>query len=88
MAYWIQVAFAANSSIPFLTTGGGHGFAITLGRLHSGIELDLSNFDHVSVDAKANTLTIGGAVRFRDVLDPLGQAHKELRGFLDCRRGP
>lgn len=75
----MQVGYAAKSSTPFLSTGGGHGFAITLGRLHHGIELDLSNFKNVSVDADANTLTIGGAVRFRDVVEPLGQAHKELR---------
>jgi hypothetical protein len=49
--------------------------------LHKGIELDLGNFDKVSVDADANTLTIGAAVRFRDVVGPLGKAKKELRGF-------
>jgi hypothetical protein len=32
----------------------------------------------VSVDAEANTLTIGGAVRFKDILEPLGRAQKEL----------
>ena len=80
LACSFQVAYAANSSTPFLSTAGGHGFAITLGRLRNGIEIDLSNFNSVSVDAKANTLTIGGAVRVRDVLGPLGQAHKELRG--------
>lgn len=72
------IGYAANSSIPFLSTGGGHGFATTLGRLTHGIEIDLSNFDSVDIDIKGNTLTIGGSVRFRDVLGPLGQAHKEL----------
>lgn len=62
-----------------MSTGGGHGFAISLGKLANGIEIDLSNFNNVSVDVRANTLTIGGAVRIRDVLGPLGQAHKELR---------
>ncbi|KAI9699566.1 MAG: hypothetical protein M1820_007064 [Bogoriella megaspora] len=72
------VGFAANSSTPFLTTGGGHGFATTLGRLQHGIELDMSNFNTVNVDADANTMTIGGAARFRDVLGPLGAARKEI----------
>jgi hypothetical protein len=82
-ACFIQVGYAANSATPFLSTGGGHGFAITLGRLQHGIELDLSNFKNVSIDTKANRLTIGGAVRFRDVIGPLGQANKELRRFSD-----
>ncbi|CRG83420.1 hypothetical protein PISL3812_00771 [Talaromyces islandicus] len=72
------IAFAANTSTPFLSTGGGHGFSTTLDRLHKGIELDLGNFNNVSVDADANTLTIGAAVRFRDVVGPLGKAKKEL----------
>ncbi|KAF2798629.1 FAD-binding domain-containing protein, partial [Melanomma pulvis-pyrius CBS 109.77] len=72
------VTYAANSQTPFLSTGGGHGFTITLGKLHTGIQLDLSKLKHVIVDAKANTLTVGGAVRFRDVVEPLGWARKEL----------
>ncbi|KAK0510736.1 hypothetical protein JMJ35_007168 [Cladonia borealis] len=72
------IAYAIKFSIPFLSIGGGHGFSITLGTLHNGIELDLSNFDTVSVDVQSSTLTIGGAVRFRDILGPLGQAHKEI----------
>jgi FAD/FMN-containing dehydrogenase len=78
---WLQVGYASNSSIPFLTTGGGHAFSIDLASLQNGIEIDLSNFNNVSVDATANTLTIGGAVRFRDVVGPLGQARKELREY-------
>ena len=74
-----QITFARNSSVPFLPTGGGHAFASSLEWLRNGIELDLSNFNTVRVDAKSNTLTIGGAVRFRDILEPLGQAQKELR---------
>ncbi|KAL9025463.1 MAG: hypothetical protein Q9196_005720 [Gyalolechia fulgens] len=79
------ITYAVNSSIPFLSTGGGHGFAISLGQLNDGIEIDLSNFNNVSIDVKANTLTIGGAVRIRDVLGPLGQAHKELHSLLSVR---
>ena len=56
--------------------------------LHNGNELDLPNFDTVSVDFQSSTLTIGGAVRFRDVLGPLGQAHKEIRMFSRCQKSP
>ncbi|KAJ8063296.1 hypothetical protein OCU04_008526 [Sclerotinia nivalis] len=79
------VGFATKSSTPFLSTGGGHGFSITLGKLQSGILLDLSNFNNVSVDTNDNTLTIGGAVRFADILEPLDQAQKELPiGSVSC----
>ena len=78
----IQIAYATNASIPFLSTGGGHGFAISLEKLRNGIQIDLSNFNRVSVDVKSNTLTVGGAVRVRDVLGPLGKAHKEIRTWL------
>jgi hypothetical protein len=53
----------------------------TLGLIERGIELDLSNFNQVKVDAKANKLTVGGAVRFGDILIPMGKAHKELREY-------
>jgi hypothetical protein len=39
----------------------------------------MSNFKKVIVNPEANTLTIGGAVRFRDVVGPLGRARKEIR---------
>jgi CO/xanthine dehydrogenase FAD-binding subunit len=58
---------------------------ITLSRLDHVIDLNLSKFDRVSVDAEANTLTIGGAVRFKDILEPLGRAQKELRKFSNIR---
>lgn len=65
---------------------GGHGFAISLGKLAYGIEIDLSNFKNVSVDVKANTMTVGGAVRIREILGPLGEAHKELPNLLPCQK--
>lgn len=40
------------------------------------------------MDAEANTLTIGGAVRFKDILEPLGRAQKELRKFSNIRPCP
>lgn len=52
----------------------------------NGIELDLEHFNNVRVDADASTLTIGAAVRFRDVVGPLGEAQKELREFCFFKR--
>lgn len=64
-----------------MTTGGAHGFPTTLGLVECGIELDMSNFNKVVVDAQANKLTIGGGVRFGDILGPMAQAKKEMREY-------
>ena len=45
----------------------------------------MSGFRDVKVDANANTLTVGGAVRFGDVLDLLYAAGKEIRMCLMSR---
>jgi FAD/FMN-containing dehydrogenase len=73
------VRFASRNDIPFLAVGGGHGFTTTLGDVKEGLEIDLSQFDRVSVDARNNRMTIGGGVRFRDIMDPLYAAGKEIR---------
>jgi fumiquinazoline A oxidase len=73
------VKFAARLSIPFLATGGGHGFATTLGKLQNGIDIDLGFFKNISIDAAASTMTVGGAVLFRDIFEPLYKAGKEIR---------
>ncbi|OJJ67836.1 hypothetical protein ASPBRDRAFT_68573 [Aspergillus brasiliensis CBS 101740] len=79
------VAFAAKSNISFLATGGAHGFTTSYGTLQNGIMLDLSNFRNVSVDAAANTMRIGAAVRFGDVYEPLYNAGKEITtGTSSC----
>ncbi|KZF23843.1 putative FAD-dependent oxidase [Xylona heveae TC161] len=79
------VVFAALHRIPFLATGGAHGFTTSYGALHNGILLDLSQFRTVSVDADANTMTIGAGVRFGDVYEPLYNAGKEITtGTSSC----
>ncbi|OAK94599.1 FAD-dependent oxidase [Phaeosphaeriaceae sp. SRC1lsM3a] len=72
------IKYATASNTPFLTTGGGHGFSTTLGRLRGGINIDLSNFKDVKVDPNKNTLTVGGAVRIGDVIAPLHETRKQL----------
>lgn len=76
-----QVKIASAHRIPFLATGGGHGVSVTLHNIQNGIEIDLSQFKNVSVDAVANTLTIGGANTFGDAINPLYDAGKEMRKF-------
>lgn len=75
---YIQVSFASSCDIPFLGSSGRHGFSTDLGKLHHGIEIDMSAFRNVSVNAKDSTLTVGGGVRFLDVFDPVFDAGKEI----------
>jgi FAD/FMN-containing dehydrogenase len=73
------VRYASQNNIPFLATGAGHGFTTTLGEVKNGLEIDLSQFNTVEVDKKHSRMRIGGSVRFRDVMDPLYAAGKEVR---------
>jgi hypothetical protein len=77
----IQVRFATRCNIPFLASSGQHGFDIELAELQNGMEIDLSAFRNVSVNAEKNTLTVGGGVRSLDVLDPVFNAGKEISMF-------
>jgi FAD/FMN-containing dehydrogenase len=65
--------------VPFLATGAGHGYSGSLGALQNGIELDLGNFNRVSVDATNDLMTLGGSVKFSDLMDPLYSAGKAIR---------
>lgn len=69
-----QIKLAATFKIPFLATGGRHGYTTTLGRLDWGVEIDLGQFNQVKVDKSAATLTIGGGVVFADIFDPVYDA--------------
>ncbi|KFY42098.1 hypothetical protein V494_02602 [Pseudogymnoascus sp. VKM F-4513 (FW-928)] len=72
------VKFATRCNIPFLASSAQHGFTTTLSKLQGGMEIDLSAFRNVSVNAGENTLTVGGGVRFLDVFDPVFEAGKEI----------
>jgi fumiquinazoline A oxidase len=73
------VTLATANQIPFLATGGGHGASITLAGCVSGIEIDLSNFNSVSIDADQNTMVVGASTVFEDIIPPLYEAGKEMR---------
>ena len=47
--------------------------------MKNAIDIDLSNFMTVEVDASNNRLTVGGAVIFQQVFQPLYNAGKEIR---------
>ncbi|KAI0550085.1 FAD-binding domain-containing protein [Xylaria curta] len=79
------VKIATSNGIPFLATGGRHGYTTTLGNLKNGLALDLSQFNTVEVDKTAGTLTVGGAVRVSQIYDPVYEAGYELQvGTASC----
>ncbi|RFU27488.1 hypothetical protein B7463_g8856, partial [Scytalidium lignicola] len=73
------VKFAGGNNIQFLAMGGGHGYTTTYHSLQSGLEIDLSAFNTVSVDVVASTMTIGGGTKFRDLFQPLFSVGKEIQ---------
>ena len=75
------VKYAAQNNVPFLATGGGHGYSTSLSGLKGALNVDLSKFRKVSVNGSANTLTVGAAAIFADMYNPLYAAGKQMRGF-------
>ncbi|KAG8158429.1 hypothetical protein KVR01_011551 [Diaporthe batatas] len=79
------VLLATKNQIPFLATGGRHGYTTSLGRLQNGLAIDLSALNTVEVDESAETLTVGGGVRWSQVLDPVFDAGFEMQtGICSC----
>jgi len=74
-----QINIARALKVPFLATGGRHGYGTTLGRLDNGLSIDLSHLKTVSIDKKAATMTIGGGVVFADIVAPLFAAGFQIR---------
>ncbi|ESZ91465.1 hypothetical protein SBOR_8150 [Sclerotinia borealis F-4128] len=79
------IQFASHNNIPFLATGGGHGYSATLHSCNNGIDIDLGFFHSIKLDKEASTLTIGGSVKFGELIQPLYDAGKELQtGVGEC----
>ncbi|KAL3250621.1 hypothetical protein ABHI18_011094 [Aspergillus niger] len=79
------VRYASFHGIPFLATGGGHGYSGSLGALENGIELDLGYFNSVTIDTANNMMTVGGAVTFSGVEETCYRAGKAFPvGACSC----
>lgn len=76
------VQLARKYDIPFLATGGRHGFSTTLHALDQGLEIDLSQLDSVEVDDINATVTVGAGVVVDDILNPIYDAGFEMRESL------
>ncbi|KAI1459593.1 FAD-binding domain-containing protein [Annulohypoxylon moriforme] len=72
----VKAARAAN--IPFLATGGRHGYGTTLGKLDSGLAIDLSQMNTFDVDKATGILVVGPGVKLEDVTGPVEEAGYEL----------
>ncbi len=73
------VQYASAHNVPFLATGGGHGYSTSLSKVQNALQIDMSDFNTVTVDAVHNTLTVGGGVQFDNIFDPLFEAGKSIR---------
>ena len=73
--------YATKNKVPLLATGGGHGYSTTLSGLHNALDVDLSNFQKIEVDASTNTMVVGAGSKFHDMFDPLYAAGKMMRKF-------
>ncbi|CAJ2512896.1 Uu.00g010150.m01.CDS01 [Anthostomella pinea] len=76
------VTLSRTHAVPFLATGGHHGYTTTLGGLQAGLAIDMSQLNSVTIDNSAATLTIGGGTRFRDIMDPIYAAGFDIRKLL------
>ncbi|KAF9878632.1 putative fad binding domain protein [Colletotrichum karsti] len=80
-----KVLLAAKHQVPFLATGGRHGYTTSLGRLRNGLAIDLSALNEVGVDESAGILTVGGGVRWSQVLDSVFDAGFQMQtGICSC----
>lgn len=82
-----KVQVATTHDIPFLATGGRHGYTATFGKLRNGLATNLSQLNSIHIDVSASTVTVGGGVRFGDIIDPLYEAGFELRMYLSNLTG-
>ncbi|KAI1110403.1 putative FAD-dependent oxygenase [Nemania sp. NC0429] len=81
-----QAVRQANTcGLPFLAFNGGHGSIGTLGRMHQGVAIDLSQLRSVVVSQDGNTATIGGGALAKNVTIGLWAAGKQtVTGTCEC----
>ncbi|KAI0469716.1 hypothetical protein GGR56DRAFT_686835 [Xylariaceae sp. FL0804] len=59
------------NNLSFLATNNGHRTGLGYGDIQDTLNINLANFNSVSVNTSANTLTISGGVKFSDLLGPV-----------------
>lgn len=61
-----------------MATSGKHGYCSRLAELHGGLQIDLSALNRVAIDAASNSMTVGPGAQFKNILEPLFNAGKEM----------
>ncbi|KAI6083376.1 FAD-binding domain-containing protein [Hypoxylon rubiginosum] len=72
------VKIARASNVPFLATGGRHGYTTTLGALQGGLAIDLSKMNEFNVDAASATITVGPGALIGDINGPILEAGYQM----------
>lgn len=73
----LQVKFAHDWKLPFLTYDGRHGAITTLGNMEFGIEISIHKLNSVEVAKDGKTAKIGGGAMSKTVIDELWAAGKQ-----------
>ena len=72
------VRIASANHIPFLATSGGHGAGLGYASV-TGLDINLANFNSVSINTHRNELVVGAGVSIGDLIEPLYKAGKAVR---------
>ncbi|KAI1087103.1 hypothetical protein F5B19DRAFT_90909 [Rostrohypoxylon terebratum] len=72
------VTIAAANHIPFIATNGGHGAKIGLSQFN-GLNINLQNFNTVSVDPHTNRMTLGPGTTLGEMVTAVFAAGKEIQ---------
>ncbi|KAL2194466.1 hypothetical protein P885DRAFT_71238 [Corynascus similis CBS 632.67] len=74
----VSINCATASGTPFVITGPRHGFTTGWESLKDGLEIFTGAFSDIDVDVRSSTMTVGGAVIFRDISDALQAVGKNI----------
>lgn len=72
-----QVKFANKKGLPFLTTNSAHGAITTLGKMKSGILVDLDELTGVEIAVDGQTVTVAGGTKSHFLSKSLWDAGKQ-----------
>ncbi|KAI8243702.1 FAD-linked oxidoreductase [Colletotrichum sp. SAR 10_99] len=79
------VKFANKKGLPFLATNSAHGAITTLGKMKSGILLDLDELTGVDIAADGQTVTVAGGTKSHVLSHALWDAGKQaVTGACEC----